>query len=314
MLAMTVVGALFAALGILLGIKVLRRGLMNARDTHLDPNEEVAEITAIEPIAHADASELVDVESGVVVAKVKRGLGLSALISAPPIAQDQTDSTEPEADHSEEAHEDVPLHKNGQLGSVIECMLFVSTEPLSSKQLAETLEIEECKVEDAVCRLEERLESCGGLQLMRVAGGYQLCTRPEYGDYCAAILQPAKKRLSKAALETLAVVAYRQPCTMAEIEAVRGVSVDGVMKTLMDRGIVKEAGRKQTPGRPILYATTPEFLEYFGLNELAELPDIDLMAVEKVKALEAQRELLLGETDSGELVPENQGVEASDKE
>ena len=134
---------------------------------------------------------------------------------------------------------------------------------MSAKQLAETLEIEEAAVEDAVDVLEAALDEDSGLQLMRVAGGYQICTRPEYADYCAMILQPAKKRLSKAALETLAVVAYRQPCTMPEVEAVRGVSVDGVMKTLIERGLVKEAGRKQTPGRPNLYATTAEFLEYF---------------------------------------------------
>ncbi len=84
---------------------------------------------------------------------------------------------------------------------------------------------------------------------------------------------------------------------MPEVEAVRGVSVDGVMKTLIERGLVKEAGRKPTPGRPILYATTPEFLEYFGLNDISELPDIDMMAVEEVKALKAQRELFMGETE-----------------
>ena len=184
----------------------------------------------------------------------------------------------------------VPPHRNGKLKHVLECVLFVASEPMSSKLIADTLEIEQARVEDALASLQEDLNEGHGLQLVRVAGAYQLCTRPEFGDYCAMILQPAKRKLSKAALETLAVVAYRQPCTMPEIEAVRGVSVDGVIKTLSERGLVKEAGRKQAPGRPILYATTEEFLEYFGLNDTSELPDIDMLAVEEVKALEAERE------------------------
>lgn len=193
------------------------------------------------------------------------------------------------------AEEPIPPHKNGKLKHVLECILFVTSEPMSAKQIADTLEIEQGRVEDALASLEEDLNEGHGLQLMRVAGGYQLCTRPEFGDYCAMILQPAKRKLSKAALETLAVVAYRQPCTMPEIEAVRGVSVDGVIKTLTERGLVQEAGRKQAPGRPILYATTEEFLEYFGLNDISELPDIDMLAVEEVKALEAQKQGLATE-------------------
>ncbi len=188
-------------------------------------------------------------------------------------------------------------HRNGKLRHVVECMLFVSAEPMTSQQIADTLEIERERVEDALAGLEEDLNCGHGLQLVRVAGGYQICTRPEFGEYCAMILQPAKRRLSKAALETLAVVAYRQPCTIPEVEAVRGVDVGGVMKTLMERRLVKEAGKKQAPGRPTLYTTTQEFLEYFGLNDVSELPDIDMMAVEAVKALEAQKELFDAETE-----------------
>jgi segregation and condensation protein B len=128
------------------------------------------------------------------------------------------------------------------------------------------------------------------------------------------ILQPAKKKLSKAALETLAVVAYRQPCTIPEIEAVRGVSVAGVMKTITERGLVKEAGHKQTPGRPMLYATTQEFLEHFGLNNISELPDIDMLAVEEVKALEAQRELFNAESNGAESDGETEEVILSNRE
>lgn len=220
-----------------------------------------------------------------------------AVEAVPGLAVVQDNGAVTQAVPYEPAEEAVPAHRNGKLRHVIECILFVSSEPMTAKQIAEALEIEEERVEEAVNKLEESLDDSSGLQLMRVAGGYQLCTRPEFADYCAMVLKPAKKKLSKAALETLAVVAYRQPCTMPEIEAVRGVSVDGVMRTLMERGLVKEAGRKQAPGRPILYATTPEFLEYFGLNDISDLPDIDMLAVEEVKALEAQKELFESETE-----------------
>ncbi len=179
----------------------------------------------------------------------------------------------------------------GKLVEVVECLLFVVSEPLSSMQIAEVLHIECDQVIEALDELDQRLLGTGGLQLMRVAGGFQLCTKSEYAEYCSIILQPAQRKLSKAGLETLAIIAYRQPCTVPEIESVRGVSVGGVVKTLLERGLVREAGKKHAPGRPTLYATTEEFLQYFGLNELGELPDIDELAIEEVKALEAQREL-----------------------
>ena len=220
-------------------------------------------------------------------------LEVSEVVSAEPMADAPVESVAQAvpgfAVVVETSSEQTPPHRNGKLKHVIECMLFVSCEPVTAGHIAEALETEPSRVEDALASLEEDLNCGHGLQLMRVAGGYQICTRPEFGDYCAMILQPAKRKLSKAALETLAVVAYRQPCTMPEIEAVRGVCVDGVIKTLTDRGLVKEAGRKQAPGRPILYTTTEEFLEYFGLNDISELPDIDMLAVEEVKALEAER-------------------------
>ncbi len=191
---------------------------------------------------------------------------------------------------------DIPPHKNGALPQVLECMLFVSSEPLTADVMAETLGHDIEIIENALNMLDESLSGRSGLQLMRVAGGYQICTRPEYADYCTAILKPATKKLSRAALETLAVIAYRQPCTVPEIDAVRGVNVGGVVKTLVERGLVKEAGKKQAAGRPMMYATTPEFLEYFGLNDLTELPDIDMVAVEEVKALEEQMEIIIEET------------------
>lgn len=240
---------------------------MEAKDRALDAIDEVREVVSAEPIAEASVEALVEAVPGYVVAHSGRGSEMSP---------DQI----------------VPPHRNGKLKHVLECILFVASEPMSSKQIAETLEIEQARVEDALASLEEDLNCGHGLQLMRVAGAYQLCTRPEFSDYCQMILQPAAKKLSKAALETLAIVAYRQPCTQPEIEAVRGVNVDGVIRTLAERGLIQESGRKQAPGRPILYSTTEEFLQYFGMNDLSELPDIDMVAVEEVKALEAQKESL----------------------
>lgn len=273
---------------------------------------QIEDITSVKHIDEAEVSEVVEAAAKKsVVVKPKFGLGLAALFKHKKHdeLQDTEESIhepEPASEADAELGEPVPAHRNGKLKSVLECLLFVSDGPLTSKQLAELLELHVSHIENGLDELEACLEDRGGLQLMRVAGGYQLCTKIEYSDYCSLLLQPSKKKLSKAALETLAVVAYRQPCTMPEIEAVRGVAVDGVMKTLCERGLVKEAGRRQTPGRPILYATTPEFLEHFGLNDLSELPDIDMLAVEEVKALEAQRELFLGEQSDPEESEETQ--------
>ncbi len=240
-------------------------------------NCEVIEVVEVRPVAEVPVTEIAEAVPQVILAQSPQGTHIL------------------EEEERAKDSDNFPLQKNGKIHQIIECLLFVSNEPLTLEDIAEALEMEKSEVQIAIESFEKHLDNSSGLQLMRVAGGYQLCTRPEYADYCAKVLKPAKKKLSKAALETLAVIAYRQPCTMPEVEAVRGVSVDGVMKTLADRGLIKEAGRKQAPGRPILYATTPEFLEYFGLNDLSELPDIDMLAVEEVKALETQRELLLEE-------------------
>jgi segregation and condensation protein B len=166
---------------------------------------------------------------------------------------------------------------NGELKSAVECLLFVSTEPVPVKEMAAALKMEadEASVELAVEELRQDLALRSGLQVVRVAGGYQMCTRQDYAEYVTRLLSPSKHKLSRAGLETLAVIAYRQPVTQPEIEAVRGVKVDGVMKTLSDHNLVREVGRKQSPGRPILYATTREFLQRFGLNDIHDLPDVD---------------------------------------
>lgn len=161
-----------------------------------------------------------------------------------------------------------------QLSRAVECLLFVATEPLALKTLAEVLQVDEERLQSALEALEERLQA-SGLQLVQVAGGYQLCTRPEFADVVARYLQPQPSKLSRAALETVAIIAYRQPITLPEIEAIRGVQSDGVVRTLLQRGLIQEVGRKQAAGRPVLYGTTPQFLHYFGLNSLDELPELE---------------------------------------
>lgn len=160
------------------------------------------------------------------------------------------------------------------LKQVLECMLFVSAQPLVLEEMGQSMEIDPVLLEQEMHEL--RLDYADrGLQIIRVAGGYQMCTRPEFAQYVSALLKPERIRLSRAALETVAIVAYRQPITQPEVEAIRGVNCDGVMKTLTERALIKQTGRKDAPGRPILYITTDEFLNHFGLGDLAELPELD---------------------------------------
>ncbi len=159
--------------------------------------------------------------------------------------------------------------------ALVESLLFVADEPVSVGRLAEALEVAESKVEAALSRLEQ---ACAGrgLHLQRIRGMVQLTTTPEAAPYIERFLGlELRSRLSTAALETLAIVAYQQPVTRPEIEAVRGVNCDGVLRTLVGKGLIEEVGRMQTVGRPILYGTTFEFLQYFGLKSLDDLPDLE---------------------------------------
>lgn len=158
---------------------------------------------------------------------------------------------------------------------MVEALLFVSGEPLTLKELVKLTEWDEDAVRDAIEELRTRYNAAdSGLQIVDTGDAFQLATRPEYGETLGKLLAPHANRLSKPALETVTIVAYRQPVTQAEVEAIRGVSCDGVLKTLVERELVAEAGRKQTPGRPILYATTTSFLHYFGLTSIDDLPPL----------------------------------------
>ncbi|HVM72340.1 MAG TPA: SMC-Scp complex subunit ScpB [Anaerolineales bacterium] len=160
--------------------------------------------------------------------------------------------------------------------AALEALLFVSPEPVAPAQLAAALDLSVSAVEQGLKQLDGELQA-RGLRLQRHAGRVQLTTAPEMAEAIERFLGlEATSRLSRAALETLAIIAYQQPVTRPYIEGVRGVSSDGVMKSLLSKGLVQEIGRAEGPGRPILYGTAPDFLQHFGLNSLTELPPLTL--------------------------------------
>jgi len=160
------------------------------------------------------------------------------------------------------------------LKGAVECVLLVAGGPVTAQHLAETLGVAPDAAVDAVAALAA--EYAGrGLQIQSVAGGYQLCTRPEFSEYVQRFLRlDFREPLSQAALETLAIVAYRQPVTRGEVELVRGVRSEHVLERLVERHLIREVGRKPTVGRPILYGTTEGFLRHFGLRDLTALPPL----------------------------------------
>ena len=167
-----------------------------------------------------------------------------------------------------------------ELKSIVEALIFASPEPVTVKTLTKLLDTE--PKEDIVAAIEALkldYDRPGGLQMVEVAGGYQITTRAELHEWVRRLFhERTTQKLSVAALETLAVVAYKQPVTAPEIAEIRGVNTAGVVGTLVDRRLVKIVGRKQVVGRPFLYGTTREFLERFGLNDLSDLPKVEDMS------------------------------------
>jgi segregation and condensation protein B len=164
----------------------------------------------------------------------------------------------------------------GRLAAIVESMLLASGAPVPLARLVEALDGPERREVTAALRsLSESYEREGrGLRLVYVAGGYQLRSAPEHGHWVRRLLGGRPPRLSRPMLETIAIIAYRQPCTRPEIEAIRGVDADAVLSTLLERRLVRIVGRKDAPGRPLLYATTKDFLEVFGLPDLQALPPL----------------------------------------
>jgi segregation and condensation protein B len=164
-----------------------------------------------------------------------------------------------------------------QIAAAIESLLFVSGRPLEYAELRRLLDIDDANLASGLQTLGHHLESQGrGIRLQRLGEQVQLVTAPENSHYIAALLGlPMTAKLTTAAMETLAVVSYRQPITRTQIEAVRGVNSDRALISLIQHGLVAEIGRAQTVGRPALFATTPEFLQQFGLTSLEQLPRTD---------------------------------------
>ena len=167
-----------------------------------------------------------------------------------------------------------------ELKAIVEALIFASPEPLSLKALVKLLGTEPKEdVAAALDELKKDYERPGGLTMVEVAGGYQIVTRPELNDWVRRLFhEQSASKLTIAGLETLAVIAYKQPITALEITEIRGVNTTGVLSTLLERHLIKIVGRKNVVGRPFLYATTKEFLIRFGLKDLNDLPKIEDMA------------------------------------
>jgi len=160
--------------------------------------------------------------------------------------------------------------------AVIEALLFVSEKPVLIEQIRGVLgELDSAKVREMLEELkEEYANSYRGMRIAEVAGGFQMVTASELSAFLKKFYRKPPERLSGPTLETLSIIAYKQPVTRMEIEGIRGVEVSGIVKSLINKGLVRPAGRKKAPGRPFVYATTRQFLEYFGLKSLEELPKI----------------------------------------
>lgn len=170
---------------------------------------------------------------------------------------------------------------DGELGLTanLEALLFVATEPVSLTHISAALELTSVEIEKGLKELDEIL-SDRGLRLQRHRGRVQLTTAPSMAELIERFVgMDSTTRLSRAALETLSIIAYQQPVTRPQVDAIRGVNSDGVMRSLLSKGLVDEGGRADGPGRPILYNTTPEFLQHFGLQSLSALPALDLSDV-----------------------------------
>ncbi|MDR7556256.1 MAG: SMC-Scp complex subunit ScpB [Armatimonadota bacterium] len=171
----------------------------------------------------------------------------------------------------EDAPGETPLVR---LAAAVESVLFVAGGPVPTRRLAEVTGAHPEEVERAIAVLQTRLAD-SGLLVQAVAGGYQLGTRPEHAEVVRRFLQTEhRERLSKGALEVLAIIAYRQPCTRGDIEQIRGARSDWHIERLLERQLIREVGRREAPGRPVLFGTTDLFLRYFGLRDLRDLPPL----------------------------------------
>ncbi|NOZ63375.1 MAG: SMC-Scp complex subunit ScpB [Caldiserica bacterium] len=167
------------------------------------------------------------------------------------------------------------------LKGVIEALLFSSSSPLTLRKMAEILEVPRKEIKAPLLELMEDYQENGrGVIIREVAGGYKVFTRPEFASFISKLKKNKKRRLSRPALETLAIIAYRQPVTHGEIQEIRGVEVRAILHNLLQRKLIRVVGKKNGVGHPLLYGTTEEFLHYFGLKSLEELPRVEELCME----------------------------------
>lgn len=181
-----------------------------------------------------------------------------------------------------------------KLIGIIEALIFASEKPLTEDEIRRIIpDLAPKEIKGAVTDLKKIYdESSGGIFIAEVAGGYQFRTRPDFSEYIKMMLEEKPKRLSRAALETLAIIAYRQPLVRSDVERVRGVDSGGVIKILLERNLIRILGKKDVPGKPLLYGTTKDFLETFGLKDLKSLPSIrEMGALFKEGDIEEQKTL-----------------------
>jgi segregation and condensation protein B len=207
-----------------------------------------------------------------------------------------------EANEGVQEGESLPKRGAAELKAILEAMIFASPDPLTPKAMFKLLDTEPKEdVQAALAELKQDYEQRpGGLQLVEVAGGYQIVTRSDLHEWVRRLFhERTTQKLTVQGLETLAVIAYREPITAAEITEVRGVNTSGVLNTLLERHLIKIVGRKQVVGRPFMYATTKEFLIRFGLNDLADLPKVEDMA----EALGLEAPILVERTPAEDMLP-----------
>lgn len=172
---------------------------------------------------------------------------------------------------------------------IIENLLFITDRPLSAAKISQVAEINNIQLtRDIIGQLQqEYADTARAIQILEIGGGFQMATKPEYGRWVRKLFnEKLTTKLSPAALETLAIIAYKQPVTRAEIESIRGVDIVAPLEKIMERGLVRIVGKKDTPGRPLVYGTTDEFLRLFGLNKISELPEIKTFSAKGPKEIQ----------------------------
>jgi segregation and condensation protein B len=204
-----------------------------------------------------------------------------------------------------------------ELKNIVETLLFVADTPLSTDRIKSVVSADAKEIKDVLSQLSKEYEERkGGFSLMEIAGGYQIRTRPEYAEWIKKLVQPNPLRMSKAALETLTIIAYKQPIIRSEIEHIRGVDSGGILRMLLELKLIRVLGRKEIPGRPLIYSTTKRFLEIFGLKDLKDLP-----TPEEIKGLVSPSfperlnpdQLPLIVTEDPESVPKDTLIEEDEK-